>query len=495
MRIKKRDGRLVKIDLNKIKNRLEHLIKGVLPNGNYIGHELNIDADQIAIDVCTKVIDGIETRKLDEFAAEWCAYKTTESLDYTILASRIVISNHHKNTKEYAKFSDMMTELYENKKVNGSHFPLISKQFLDKVIEHKEFLDELVDKHQLDDFMKLNYFGFKTLERSYFIKSTKTQERLQHMLMRVAFFLYMDYSLLPEVNSDNKLVPPNGGNNENNSPQSGANIYMKEQVTECYLKLANFDCMFATPTLFNSGTGRPQLASCFLFGVHDSIKGMYSAVGNAAVISKWSGGIGIWLHDIRGNGAKIHGTNGISRGTIPYIKVINEVAKHVDQGGGKRPGAIALYMEPWHVDIIDFLDLRKNSGLEDKRARDIFTALYIPDIFMKRLIKAYEGYKSPNEVGEIIKWSLMDPNTSKGLSDVYGEEFEELYERYEAEGKYIKQVDIREIYQAIIDSQIETGTPYMLYKDHINRKSNQKNLGTIKSSNLCCEIVEYSSDT
>ena len=465
MRVEKRDGTLVAIDFNKIRTRLQSLVEGMLPNEGYIGEKLDIDPDSIAVDTCSKVNDGIPTRKLDEFAAEWCAYMLTKSADYGKLAARIIISNHHKNTIKYAKFSDMMTRMHYNYKENGEHMPLISPGFLQKVLEHKEFLDQLVDTNHLKDYECLDYFAFKTLERSYFLKTTansdgkeeEIQERLQHLLMRVSFFLYMD---LPEEE-------------------------MKNRVIECYRLFNNFDIMFATPTLFNCGTNRPQLASCFLLGVHDSIDGMYTAVKKMAIISKWSGGIGVWLNDIRGNGSKIRGTNGHTQGNIPYIRVLNDLARHVDQGGGKRKGSIAIYMEPWHIDIRGFLDLRKNTGKEEVRARDLFTALYVPDLFMKRLRQS--GLQE-----DPVYWSLMCPDECPGLTDAYGSEFEELYERYETEGRYREQIDIKVLYDLVCDSQIETGTPYMLYKDHINNKSNQKNLGTIKSSNLCCEIVEYS---
>ena len=458
MRVKKRDGTYQLVNFNKISERIKYLIEGYDSNRVCIGEKLAIDHNEIAKDVCGLIIDGISSCQLDEFAAELCAYKVGDHYHYDMLASRIIISNQHKNTAKYAKFSEMMEALYLNKDNHGNSSPLISEAFYEKVQEHKEVLDAAIDHNK--DYEALDYFGFKTLEKSYLLKVNAQkpiiQERYQHLLMREAFAMYTD-----DVDS----------------------------AIKCYKLFSDGLMTHATPTLYNSGTAKPQLSSCFLIGLDDSINGMYEGIRRLSHISKWAGGIGVWLSKIRGNGSLIRGTNGNSSGLVPLMKVMNELARHVNQGG-KRKGSIAVYLEPWHKDIFDFLEMKKNSGKEELRARDLFYALWIPDLFMRRVKHALtlKRVTGSND----IKWSLMCPDECPGLADTYGAEFDKLYDLYEREEHYSKQVDILELWQAILDAQKETSGPYMCYKDAVNNKSNQKNLGIIRSSNLCAEIVEYS---
>lgn len=460
MRVKKRDGDYQLVDFNKISNRIKYLVDGFDPNGINIGEKLRIDPNEIAKDVCGLIVDGISSGQLDEFAAELCAYKVGEDYHYDTLASRIIISNHHKNTDKYKNFSDMMTALYNNKDSEGKHSPLISDSFYLAVMTHKSVLDPIVNKNHNRDYEALDYFGFKTLEKSYLLKvktATPTiQERYQHLLMREALAMYPD------------------------------NV---EEAVICYELLSQSLFTHATPTLFNSGTPHPQLSSCFLIGMDDSIDGMYECIRRLSHISKWAGGIGVHLSKIRAAGSLIRGTNGDSSGLVPLMKVINEFARHVNQGG-KRKGSLAVYLEPWHADILAFLDMKKNHGLEELRARDLFYGLWIPDIFMRRVKRALTLKRVTGSSD--IKWSLMCPDKCPGLTDCYGEEFENLYIKYEKEGKYRDQIDILTIWQAILDSQKETSLPYMCYKDTVNHRSNQKNIGIIRSSNLCTEIMEYS---
>jgi len=366
-----------------------------------------------------------------------------ENPEYGILASRIIVSNHQKNTSP--SFSETISILYNNKDVHNMSSPCVSEEVFNIVNKHTEKLNSYIDYSR--DFL-FDYFGFKTLERSYLIKINKRViERPQHMWMRVAIGIHGD---------DIK------------------------EVLNTYDLMSKKYFTHATPTLFNSGTSRPQLSSCFLSSMNDdSVEGIYESLKEMALISKYAGGIGIHIHQIRGKGSHIRGTNGISNGIIPMLRVFNNTARYIDQAG-KRQGSIAVYLEPWHTDVEAFLELKKNHGNEEDRCRDLFLALWIPDLFMER-------------VKNDMKWSLMCPDQCLGLSDVYGDEFKELYERYESEGKYIKQINAQELWFKILESQIEQGVPYILFKDAANKKSNQQNLGTIKSSNLCAEIIIYSS--
>lgn len=460
MRVKKRDGSLEVVDFNKISNRIKYLVEGVTQDGEKIGEKLDIDHIFIAQKICGLIIDEISTCQLDEFAAELCAPMVGDNVDYDALATRIIISNHHKNTTNYHKFSDMMSLLYLNTDVHGKHTPLLSKKFYDNVMKYAALFDEAVNKNHNRDYETLDYFGFKTLEKSYLLKlktvKPPIQERYQHLLMRVASSIFID--------------DPFG-------------------AIEFYEVLSQSLGTHATPTMFNAGTVKEQLSSCFLVGMHDSIYGMYECIRRLAEISKWSGGMGVWLHKIRGMGSIIRGTNGESSGLLPLMKSMNEFVRHVNQGG-KRKGALALYLEPWHKDIEVFLAMKKNTPPEELRGRDLFYALWICDLFMLRIKRALALKRVTGKSN--IKWSLMCPDKCPGLDDVYGEDFDKLYLKYEQEGKYDKQVDILSLWNSILDAQIESGNPYILYKDHINRKSNQKNIGIIRSSNLCAEIVQYS---
>lgn len=389
------------------------------------------------------VYDGVTTRELDDLAAETAAYMSTKHHDYSLLASRIAIDNLHKQTTK--SFSETIGKLhsYVNSK-SGQAAPLIADDVYDVVMKNRAKFDSAII---YDRDFSYDYFGFKTLERSYLLKMDgKIVERPQHMLMRVSVGIHM-----------NDI----------------------DKVLETYDYLSKKFFIHASPTLFNAGTTRPQLSSCFLLQMtDDSIEGIYDTLKRCAVISKSAGGIGLSVHNIRATRSYIRGTNGTSNGIVPMLRVFNDTARYVDQGGGKRKGAFAIYLEPWHADIFEFLDLRKNHGKEESRARDLFYGLWIPDLFMKRV--EMNG-----------KWSLFCPNEAKGLADCFGKEFDDMYEQLEKIGKARKQIDARKLWFAILESQIETGTPYMLYKDSCNRKSNQQNLGTIKCSNLCTEIVEY----
>merc|ERR1719323_2407451 len=386
---------------------------------------------------------GVTTVELDNLAAEITATLTTKHPDYAILAARIVVSNLHKETKKV--FSEVISDLY-NMTSHGKKTPMISEFHYNVIMKNADRLNSAII---YDRDFTYQYFGIKTLERSYLLKiDSKIAERPQHMLMRVAVGIH------------------------------GEDI---DGAIETYNMMSEKLFTHASPTMFNAATPRPQLSSCFLLTMSgDSIEDIYDTLKRCALISKSAGGIGLNVHCIRATGSYIGGTNGTSNGLVPMLRVFNNTARYVDQGGNKRPGAFAIYLEPWHADIFAFLDLRKNHGKEEQRARDLFLALWVPDLFMKR-------------VKEFGDWCLMCPNESPGLADCWGEEFEKLYMKYEAEGKYRKKVKAQDLWKAIVESQIETGTPYMLYKDACNRKSNQQNLGTIKCSNLCTEIVEYSS--
>jgi ribonucleoside-diphosphate reductase alpha chain len=432
MKVVKRSGDTEDVSFDKVLNRLKNLSEG-----------LNIDVYDIAQKVCSRICDMVKTSELDEHAAHMCSSLTIEDPDYGTMASRIIISNHHKNTSP--SFSETISILFNNKAVDGEDCPLVSKDLYEMVMKNREKLNNYIDYSRDYSF---DYFGFKTLEKSYLMRvDGKVIERPQHMFMRVALGIHK---------TDFK------------------------DALQTYDLMSKKYFTHATPTLFNAGTNRPQLSSCFLAQMNDdSVAGIFQSLQECAMISKYAGGIGIHIHNIRSKGSRIRGTNGTSSGIIPMLRVFNNTARYIDQAG-RRAGSIAVYLEPWHADVFDFLDLKKPHGHEEERARDLFYAMWIPDLFMER-------------VKEGGMWSLMCPDVSRGLADVWGESFKELYEKYEREGKFVKQVRAQDLWFKILESQIESGTPYLLYKDAANRKSNQQNLGTIKSSNLCSEIIEYSS--
>ena len=470
MFVEKRNGTLELVDFNKILSRIKYLIEGINPNKKVIGEKLSIDPMEIAKKVCGSLINNIKTNELDELAAETCAYRIGEHLDYGKLASRIVISNHHKNTLE--SFSQVTNNLYNSVDENLVIAPIVTDLYYNIVKKYADVLDAVVNESHDNDYKILDYFGCKTLIKSYLIryvyrnekgKIVNGQERYQHLLMRQAIAIYSGDSI---------------------------DSFDLNRALECYRGLTEGLYTHATPTMLNAGKANAQLSSCFLLGMHDSINGMYECMRRASHISKGAGGIGIHISSIRSNGSKIRGTGGKSDGIAPLARVINNLAIHVNQGGA-RPGAVALYLEPWHADIFDFLLLKSPTGMERQRARDLFYALWVPDLFMVRVKNALNLRVSGST--EIIYWSLMCPDHCPNLNEVYGDEFDDLYQKYENEGKYVKRVDILKLWEAILTSQKETGTPYMCYKDNVNKKSAQKNIGIIKSSNLCAEIVEYSS--
>ncbi|MPT36724.1 MAG: ribonucleoside-diphosphate reductase subunit alpha, partial [Flavobacterium sp.] len=404
-----------------------------------------VDPVKVAMRVIEGLYDGVTTSELDNLAAETAASMTVSHPDFAQLAARIAVSNLHKNTKK--SFSETMTDMYQyvNPRTNQES-PLISDEVYEVIMANAERLDSTIIYNR--DF-NYDYFGFKTLERSYLLRiNGQIVERPQHMLMRVSV---------------------------------GIHLNDIESAIETYELMSKKFFTHATPTLFNAGTPKPQMSSCFLLTMQDdSIDGIYDTLKHTAKISQSAGGIGLSIHNVRATGSYIRGTNGTSNGIVPMLRVFNDTARYVDQGGGKRKGSFAIYVEPWHADIFDFLDLRKNHGKEEMRARDLFYAMWMNDLFMKR-------------VQEDGQWTLMCPNECPGLYDVYGDEFDAMYSAYENAGKGRKTIKARELWEKILESQIETGTPYMLYKDAANRKSNQKNLGTIRSSNLCTEILEYTS--
>jgi len=432
MRVIKRNEEYEDVSFDKVLMRLKKL-----------SSDLNINVSEIAQKVCTRIYDGVKTCELDELAAYLCSSMSIDNPDYSTLASRIIISNHHKNTSP--SFSETVQILYDNKDIHGEKSPLVSEELYDIVCKNKEKLNNYIDYQR--DFL-FDYFGFKTLERAYLIKiNKKIIERPQHLWMRVSLGIH------------------------------GNDI---KEVLQTYDLMSKKYFTHATPTLFNSGTKRPQLSSCFLCSVNDdSVSGIYESLKEMALISKYAGGIGIHIHQIRSKGSHIRGTNGTSNGIIPMLRVFNNTARYIDQAG-KRLGSIAVYLETWHSDIEAFLELKKNHGSEEERCRDLFLALWVSDLFMER-------------VKQNAKWSLMCPDQCRGLSEVYGDDFKALYEKYESEGKYNKQINAQELWFKILEAQIEQGVPYILYKDAANKKSNQKNLGTIKSSNLCAEVLIYSS--
>ncbi len=434
MFVLKRDGKKEPVMFDKITARIRKICYGLNPL---------VDPVKVAMRVIEGLYDGVTTSELDNLASEIAATMTTTHPDYAKLAARISVSNLHKNTKKV--FSEVMEDLYTY--VNprtGKKAPLLSDEVYKIIKKNADLLDSTLIYNR--DF-NYDYFGFKTLERSYLLKlNGEIAERPQHMLMRVAIGIHMDDL---------------------------------DAAMETYELMSKKYFTHATPTLFNSGTPKPQMSSCFLLQMQDdSIDGIYDTLKQTAKISQSAGGIGLSAHNIRATGSYIRGTNGTSNGIIPMLKVYNDTARYVDQGGGKRKGSFAIYLEPWHADVFDFLDLRKNTGAEEKRARDLFLALWMPDLFMKRVEQ--DGV-----------WTLMCPNECPGLYDTYGDEFEKLYVGYEKKKKGRKTIKARELWEKILEAQIETGNPYMLYKDAANRKSNQKNLGTIRSSNLCTEIMEY----
>jgi len=436
MYVVKRDGHKEPVMFDKITDRIKKM-----------SYELNplVDPVKVAMRVIEGLYDGVLTSELDNLAAETAATMTVTHPDYAQLAARIAVSNLHKNTKK--SFSETMKDLYEY--VNprtGLKAPLISDEVYEVIEKHAEELDSHIIYNR--DF-NYDYFGFKTLERSYLLRlNGKIAERPQHMLMRVSV---------------------------------GIHLNDIKNALETYELMSKKYFTHATPTLFNAGTPKPQMSSCFLLTMKDdSIDGIYDTLKQTAKISQSAGGIGLSIHNVRATGSYIRGTNGTSNGIVPMLRVFNDTARYVDQGGGKRKGSFAVYVEPWHADIFDFLELKKNHGKEEMRARDLFYAMWIPDLFMKRVEQGAD-------------WTLMCPNECPDLCDVHSEAFEELYASYEAQGKGRKTVKARELWDKIVESQIETGTPYMLYKDAANRKSNQKNLGTIRSSNLCTEILEFTS--
>jgi ribonucleoside-diphosphate reductase alpha chain len=437
MYVIKRDGRRESVKFDKITARIEKLCYSLDP--------FFVQPLEVARKVISGLYDGVKTTELDNLAAETAASLTTKHPDYATLAARIAISNLHKNTLK--SFSATMKRLYTYiDPKTGQNAALLSKEVYDIIKKNAVELDEAII---YDRDFGYDYFGFKTLEKSYLLKlDGAIAERPQHMLMRVAVGIH------------------------------GADI---AAAIHTYNLLSERWFTHATPTLFNAGTPKPQMSSCFLLTMQDdSIEGIYDTLKQTAKISQSAGGIGLSIHNIRATGSYIKGTNGTSNGIIPMLRVFNDTARYVDQGGGKRKGSFAIYLEPWHADVFDFLELKKNHGKEEMRARDLFYALWIPDLFMKRV--------ESNE-----EWSLFCPHECPGLSDAYGEEFEALYHKYELEGKARSTVKAQELWFKVLESQTETGTPYMLYKDHANNKSNQKNLGTIKSSNLCTEIMEYTS--
>jgi len=434
MYVVKRDGRKEAVKFDKITARIVKMCYGLDPL---------VTPEVVAMKVIEGIYDGVTTTVLDNLAAEVAAAKTIDHPDYALLASRIAVSNLHKETKK--TFSEVIEDMYRYiDPKTGQNASLVAEDVYQIIMDNKEALDSSII---YDRDFRYDYFGFKTLTRSYLLKlNGQIVERPQQMLMRVAVGIHK------------------------------ANI---QEAIKTYNLMSEGWFTHATPTLFNSGTPKPQMSSCFLLTMKDdSIEGIYDTLKSCAQISQSAGGIGLAIHNIRATGSYIKGTNGTSNGIVPMLRVFNDTARYVDQGGGKRKGSFAMYIEPWHADVFDFLDLKKNHGKEEQRARDLFFALWIPDLFMKRV----------KDNGD---WTLMCPHECPGLSDKHSAEFEELYIRYESEGKGRKTVKAQDLWFKILESQIETGTPYMLYKDAANAKSNQQNLGTIKSSNLCTEIIEY----
>jgi ribonucleoside-diphosphate reductase alpha subunit len=442
MRVIKRNGGEEPVSFDKVLKRIQKAAKG-----------LSIQVDTLAQNIISQICDGIASSKLDELAAQLAASLSTLHPDYSTLASRLTVSNHHKNTE--FTFAEVVRLLRNQVSTHtGKPVCYVSEDLEAVSSKYAELIESRINYDRDYDF---DYFGFKTLEKSYLLKDIKGRilERPQHMWMRVALGIWTNGAISTQSQLD--------------------------QAFKTYDLMSQKYYTHATPTLFNAGTPRPQLSSCFLLAMKDdSIDGIYETLKDCASISKFAGGIGLHIHNIRASGSLIGGTNGTSNGIVPMLRNFNATARYVDQGGGKRNGSFAIYLEPWHADIEDFLKLKLNTGETEERARDLFYALWISDLFMER-------------VEEDGKWSLFCPNEAPGLADVYGDKFNELYLRYEKEGRARKSVSAQQLWFKILDSQIETGTPYLLYKDPANKKSNQKNLGTIKSSNLCTEIIEFSS--
>ena len=436
MQVLNRNGSKETVSFDKVLTRVRKSAKG-----------LAVNPDALAQQVLSQIYDGVKTSELDELTAQLAAGLSTLHPDYGTLAARIVVSNHHKNTSP--SFSEVVNVLAKQQMpATKEETSLLNQDFVRFVRLHGPELDKYIQYER--DYL-FDYFGFKTLEKSYLLRSTRMEvvERPQHMWMRVAVALWLDSGSLP-------------------------------RIFETYDLLSQKFLTHATPTLFNAGTPRQQLSSCFLLSMSDdSIAGIYKTLGDCAAISKYAGGIGLHIHNVRARGSLIKGTNGTSNGLVPMLRVFNNTARYVDQGGGKRNGSFAMYLEPWHADVEDFLKMKLNTGAEEERARDLFYALWIPDLFMER-------------VDANGTWTLMCPNECPGLADCWGDQFKQLYETYEREGRGRKTVDARKLWFQILDSQMETGTPYLLYKDAANKKSNQQHVGTIKSSNLCTEIIEYS---
>jgi ribonucleoside-diphosphate reductase alpha chain len=435
MQVIKRSGKREEVSFDKITARIKKLCYGL--------EQTYVDPIEIAKKVIQGLFDGVSTTELDNLAAETAATMAAIHPDYALLAARIAVSNLHKNTNK--SFAQTMKALHEYiDPTTGENAGLISDEAFDVIWQHRDRLDSAII---YDRDYEYDYFGFKTLDRSYLLRMNgQVVERPQHLIMRVAVGIH------------------------------GANL---ESVLETYQLMSEKWFIHATPTLFNAATPKPQLSSCFLLAMtDDSISGIFDTLSRCAKISQSAGGIGLSVHNVRAKGSYIRGTGGTSNGIVPMLRVYNDTARYVDQGGGKRKGAFAVYLEPWHADIYDFLELKKNHGKEEMRARDLFYAMWIPDLFMERV-------KADGE------WSLFCPNEAPGLYDCHSGEFDALYHRYEREGRARKVIRAQELWFAILESQIETGTPYLLYKDAANRKSNQKNLGTIRSSNLCTEIMEY----
>lgn len=430
----KRNGEKEIVSFDKILQR----IKNTATEAN-----IQLNFTSLTMKVIDQLYNNITTTQIDEVTSDQCASLASTHPDYNSLAGRIVVSNHQKNTS--SSFSEVVEQLYHFKDKHGKQSSLVSEQLYNFVTKHNEELDTICDYSR--DYL-IDYFGFKTLERAYLMKiNNKIVERPQHMWLRVSIGIH------------------------------GENI---EKIKETYYYMSNKYFTHATPTLFNAGTNRPQLSSCFLLAMeNDSISGIYNTLGDCANISKWAGGIGLHIHNVRATGSHIRGTNGTSNGIVPMLRVFNHTAKYVDQGGGKRNGSFAIYLEPWHADIEVFLQMRKNHGDEELKARDLFYGLWIPDLFMERV--KVDG-----------DWTLMCPDECQGLADVYGDAFKTLYEHYENEGKGRITMKARKLWFQILDAQMETGTPYLCYKDAANKKSNQANIGIIKSSNLCTEIMEVS---
>jgi ribonucleoside-diphosphate reductase alpha chain len=438
MFVQTRSGKREPVQFDKITHRISQLTYGL--------DQKYVDSMQVAKRTINGLFDGITTEELDNLSAEVSAYMTSVHPDYARLAGRIAVANLHRSTSD--SFMETFEKLYGYKnEFTGEHQPLISEEIFGFANHHK---DRIMKEIAYSRDFEFDYFGYKTLEKSYLLKvNGKIVERPQHLFMRVAL---------------------------------GVQIGNIEEAIKTYNLISEGWFTHASPTLFNAGTNKAQMSSCFLVSMKDdSIDGIYETLKQCALISQSAGGIGLSIHNIRAKGSFIKGTNGTSNGIVPMLRVFNDTARYVDQGGGKRKGAFAIYLEPWHSDIEDFLELKKNHGKDELRARDLFYALWINDLFMKR-------------VETDAEWTLMCPNKSPGLADCYGKKFEELYEKYEKEGRGLKTVKARDLWFKIISSQIESGSPFMLYKDAANEKSNQKNLGTIKSSNLCTEIIQYTSD-